>query len=342
MKKIIMVGSNPRTRGAIPWDAEAEFWTLNEAPMNAWMKRWDVLFQIHKRWDWERSNNLAHPNHPLFLKAQSGECLYCKGSGKAYADGKEVACPWCVDGIYIVPDHRYMTDVKQEVSEHPDGSGAKILLSRPPKTIIMQDDNDDVPGCSKFPVGIFTDENDKVYLTSTLAHMLAYAISIYPKLPIELYGFEAESNTEYAAQRPCIEYWVGYGRGLGMSIEAPGSGLLKGRHYAYDDYDQGYRSRLEMRKHALQEQLHNAEVESVKSEGELNALTPYRELPVIVEAWNNAYDDHFRKKNFVSFLRGTLKELDRAIEILDAYRQDTDEATKADMRRLIEIPYSLG
>jgi hypothetical protein len=101
-----------------------------------------------------------------------------------------------------------------------------------------------------------------------------------------------------------------------MSIEAPGSGLLKGRHYAYDDYDQGYRSRLEMRKHALQEQLHNAEVESVGSEGELKALTPYRELPVIESAWNKAYDDHFRKKNFVSFLRGTLKELDRAIEIL--------------------------
>jgi hypothetical protein len=54
-----------------------------------------------------------------------------------------------------------------------------------------------------------------------------------------------------------------------------------------------------------------AEVESVKSEGELNALTPYRELPVIESAWNKAYDDHFRKKNFVSFLRGTLKELDR-------------------------------
>jgi len=313
-KKLIFVGSNPRTRHLIPWEEpDAEFYTLNEAPMNAWVKRWDVLFQIHPRWDWDRQNNLAHPNHPLFIKAKSGECLYCKGAGKAYADGKEVACPWCVEGIYTVPDHR---------------KG---------KTIIMQDDNEDVPGCIRFPVDGITD----LYLTSTLAHMLFYAI-FYRDAQIELYGFEAESNTEYAAQRPCIEYWVGYGRGLGMSIEAPGSGLLKGRHYAYDDYDQGYRSRLEMRKQALHVQLHEAEVESVKSEGELNALTPYRELPVIESAWNKAYDDHFRKKNFVSFLRGTLKELDRAIEILDAYRQDSDEATKDDMRRLIEIPYSLG
>ena len=320
-KKIIIVGSNPRTRGAIPWHADAEFWTLNEAPMNEWVKRWDVLFQIHKRWDWDRQNNLAHPNHPLFIKAQSGECLYCKGKGKAYADGKEVKCPWCTDGIYIVPEHRQG------------------------KTIIMQDDNDDVPGCVRFPVEEITKalcDDDKPYFTSTLAHMLVYAIYEKPNCEIELYGFEAESNTEYAAQRPCIEYWVGYGRGLGMSIEAPGSGLLKGRHYAYDDYDQGYRSRLEMRKRALEQQLHTAEVESVGSEGELKALTPYKDLPVIVEAWNKTYDDHFRKKNFVSFLRGTLKELDHAIEILDAYRQDTDEATQADARRLIEIPYQLG
>ena len=318
MKKIIMVGSNSRTRHLIPWDTDAEIWTLNEAPMNAWMKRWDVLFQIHKRWDWDRLNNLAHPNHPLFIKAQSGECLYCKGGQEnVYMDGQQVKCPWCNDGIYTVPDHR---------------AG---------KTIIMQDDNEDVPGCVKFPIEDMMP--GKPYLTSTLAHMLYYAIHFYhPGYQIELYGFEAESNTEYAAQRPCIEYWVGYGRGLGMSIEAPGSGLLKGRHYAYSDYDQGYRSRLEMRKQALQVQLHEAEVESVKSEGELNALTPYRELPVIESAWNKAFDDHFRKKNFVSFLRGTLKELDRAIEILDAYRQDSHEATQADIRRLVEIPYSLG
>ena len=332
MKKIIMVGSNTRTRHLIPWEAEAEIWTLNEAPMNAWVKRWDVLFQIHPRWDWDRLNNLAHPNHPLFIKAVDAPCLYCKGGQEnVYMDGQQVKCPWCKDGIYTVPDHR---------------KG---------KTIIMQDDNEDVPGCVKFPLEA---AGEKPYLTSTLAHMLAYAIHNYkielskevwkplfykpPSAQIELYGFEAESNTEYAAQRPCIEYWVGYGRGLGVSIEAPGSGLLKGRHYAYDDYDQGYRSRLELRKQALHVQLNAAEVESVKSEGELNALTPYRELPVIESAWNKAFDDHFRKKNFVSFLRGTLKEIDRAIEILDAYRQDTDEATQADMRRLIEIPYQLG
>jgi len=85
MNKLIFVGMNPKTRHLIPWDADAEIWTLNEAPMNAWLKRWDVLFQIHPRWDWDRSNNLANPNYPYFVKGINGDCMYCKGEGKAIA-----------------------------------------------------------------------------------------------------------------------------------------------------------------------------------------------------------------------------------------------------------------
>jgi hypothetical protein len=244
-----------------------------------------------------------------------------------------IAKAWCTDGIYIVPENR---------------AG---------KRIVMQDDNSDVPGCVSFPVEAIIDfhtTDKKPYFTSKLAHMLVYAIFQYREAAIEMYGFEAESNTEYAVQRPCIEYWVGYGRGFGMSIEAPGSGLLKGKHYGYKDFDQGYRSRLELRKHALQDQLSAAEIEAVKSEAALQSITglidnhipdqskPYDYMEPVFAERNRLFDDHFRKKNFVSFLRGTLKELNHAIEILDAYRQDSEEATQADTRRLIEIPYSLG
>lgn len=322
MKKIIMIGMNPRTRSLIPWGAEdAEFWTLNEGPSKDWMQRYDVVFQIHARWDWDRSNNLADPNHPRYIKAESGECLYCKGSAKVWKDGTEHPCPWCEGGQYHVPHHRMG------------------------KKIIMQDQNEDVPGCVRFPLELAVAnlcKDGKPYFTSTLAHMLVYAMVAHPDCEIELYGFEAESNTEYAVQRPCIEYWVGYGRGLWMSIEAPGSHLLIGKHYGYQDFDQGYRSRLEFRKRDLQEQLHNAEIESVKSEGRLDALTPFKQIKRIKPLWNQAFDEHFRKKNFVSFLRGTLKEQELSIKILDAYRQDSDEATQADARALIEMKYQLG
>ena len=327
MNKIIMVGMNQKTRHLIPWDADAEFWTLNESAMKDWVKRWDVLFQIHPRWDWDRLNNLAEPNHPLFIKGEDGQCLYCKGSNEVYKDGQAAECPWCEEGKYIVPRHRWGVDRKGK---------------RPPKKIIMQHKNKDVTGSMRFPLKEIVSLDGKTYLTSTLAHMLAYAIHYFPNTPIELYGFEAESSTEYAVQRPCIEYWVGYGRGLGMSIEALGSGLLTGKHYAYEDSDQGYRSRLEMRKHVLMDQLNTAEIEAVKSEGALNALNPLKQIEEVREYWESAFDDQFKKKNFVSFLRGTLKELDRSMQILDAYRQDSPEATQADTRRLIELPYQLG
>lgn len=312
MAKIIMVGMNPRTRNLIPWDSDAEIWTLNEGHSKEWMKRYDVLFQIHPKWDWDRSNNISDPNHPLYIKAQSGQCLYCKGEGKAYNEGKEVPCPFCEYGVYTVPEHR---------------AG---------KTIIMQDMNDDVQGCIKMPLP------EKPYLTSTLAHMLYYAIQVSQALSIELYGFEAESGTEYAHQRACIEYWIGYGRGHGMSIDAPGSGLLKGLHYGYKDMDQGYRSRLEMRKRTLQENLNAAEIAAVKSEGALEALNPFRELEGFKDIWGMAYDDHFKKKNMVSFMRGTIRELDNAISILDGYRLDSDQAKQIDVKRLIETQYGLG
>lgn len=314
--KIVIIGMNPRTRDRIPWDADAEFWTLNEAPSKDWLKRYDVLFQIHPRWDWDRSNNISDPNHPLYLKTLCTDCLYCKGEGKAYSAGEAVPCPYCNYGVYTPPDHRFKNGR--------------------PKTIIMQDMNEDVPGCEVMPI------SEKPYLTSTLAHMLYYAITCFPGRAIELYGFEAESGTEYAQQRPCIEYWVGYGRGLGMSIEAPGSGLLTGKHYAYEDVDQGYRSRLEMRKRTLQENLNAAEVAAVKSEGNLEALTPFKGIKSILPHWAEAFDDHFRKKNMVSFIRGTIKEIDNAIAILDSYRQDSDEAKQTDARRLIETQYGLG
>jgi hypothetical protein len=88
--------------------------------------------------------------------------------------------------------------------------------------------------------------------------------------------------------------------------------------------------------------LNSAETAAVKSEGYLDALTPYQKNKRIRPVWEKAYDDHFKNKNMVSFIRGTIMELNKSIEILDAYRQDSDEATQGDVRRMIEIPYGLG
>jgi len=315
---------NPKTRNLINWEEDADYFTLNEAAENEWMKRWDILFQIHPRFDWERNNNFASPNHPLFIKEQSGDCIFCAGTGKATKDGQEVDCPWCEAGQYILPEHR---------------KG---------KIIIMQDQNDDVPGCQRLPIEDMIKtycKDGKPYLTSTFSHMMVFALYAsmenYRYSDITLYGFEMESDTEYAHQRACAEYWIGYGRALGIKIEAPGAKILTGQHYAYETSAQGERTRLELRINHLKAQLRNAEAEAIKSEGALNAITPFKGIPEVTPAFDLHFDEHFRRKGFVSFLRGAIQETENTIRMHDAYNADGNERP-SDAAQMLGLTYELG
>jgi hypothetical protein len=307
---------NPKTRHLIPWDDDIEIWSLNESYMGSWLRRYDVLFQLHPRWDWERNNNIADPNHPRFIKAESGNCLFCAGTGHAMKEGKEVDCPHCYEGFYAPPEHR---------------NGKKI---------IMQDLNTDVPGCVNFPIKAIMNDYGSKYFTSTFAHMLIYAFHNGYQ-DIQTYGFEMESDTEYIHQRPCAEYWIGYGRALGIKIEAPGAGILKGAHYAYDSNVQGYRTRLELRVNHLKDQLRNAEAEAIKSEGALNAVTPFKNIPEVTPAFDLRYDEHFRRKGFVSFLRGAIRETENLVKLYDAYNTDGSEKP-SDAAQMLGLTYELG
>lgn len=320
--RLILVGQNPRTRAAIPWDdPNAEIWTLNEAPVNDWLKRYDRLFQIHPRWDWERENNFADPNHPLFLKAISGECLFCHGAGHATRkDGTPAECPYCKGGQYAPPDHR---------------AG---------RLIYMQESFPDVPGAVALPLDEMTERfcADAVpYFTSTFAFMLVFAAGMLEFPEIVCYGFGMESDTEYRDQRPCADYWGGYFRGRGVKISAPGSPLFSGPLYAFESPLQGLRTRYDLRLRHLAGQLQNAERAAFLAEGALQAVTPFRNQAEVTPAFMQWEIDHFRKKSFVSFLRGAIKETENAIRMIDAY--DADASTRSgNMRAIMELEYELG
>lgn len=295
MKKLALVGMNPKTRSNAPYDdPDFEIWTLNEAYVNPWMKRFDVLFQLHPRWDWERPNNMADPNHPNYIKALS------------------------VEGSYILP---------------PERIGKKI---------VMQDHNEDVPGCVVLPIARMTEfcYYGIPYFTSTFAHMLVYAF-LGDYTDIQIFGFEMESDTEYAHQRACAEYWIGYGRAMGIKIEAPGANILQGVHYAFGSNWQGYRTRLDLRKNHLMQQLQQAEAEAIKSEGALNAITPFKNIPEVTPAFDAHYDEHFRRKGFVSFIRGTIREIENTTAIYDAYYMD-GKGEPPDVSKLLALTYELG
>ena len=319
--KLILVGMNARTRSKAPWDGPDEIWTLNEGHNETWLKRFDRLFQIHKRADWERRNNLADVNHALYLKCVPSACVLCSGTGKALRDSVEVACPYCEGGTYTPPAHR---------------AG---------KLIYMQEAYPDVPGSVALPYEEMASFSRKVtgevYLTSTFVMMLLFAAGWMQYKEIECYGFGMESESEYANQRPCAEFWAGYCMARGVRITAPGSGLFRGNLYAYGDSLMGLRTRYELRKGHLRDQLAIAEAEAMKAEGAVNALAPFKDLPGVTSAYDRWFDDNFTKKGFVTFLNGTLKELEVSLRALDAFKADGTEHP-GDARAALEWKYELG
>ena len=57
------------------------------------------------------------------------------------------------------------------------------------------------------------------YFTSSVAYAIALAI-LQERSEIYIYGIELEDRTEYACQRECYLFWVGFagGRGISLSI----------------------------------------------------------------------------------------------------------------------------
>ncbi len=71
------------------------------------------------------------------------------------------------------------------------------------------------------------------YWTNTIAYMLALAVhEEYEE--IHMWGVDMATGTEYAQERPCVEFWLGLAAGRGITITVPDSSpLLKGFNGAY-------------------------------------------------------------------------------------------------------------
>ena len=77
------------------------------------------------------------------------------------------------------------------------------------------------------------------YLTSTAAYMLALALMEHQDGDtidvIHTAGIELQIATEYSMQRMCIEYYIGWARGMGIEFRpAPATSLLHAPVYAVD------------------------------------------------------------------------------------------------------------
>jgi hypothetical protein len=81
LKKLAIVGAHPRTRDDAPWDdKDFDIWAFNEALSvdleKRWIKRADVIFQMHLPAIWRNPLNRNDPRHLEWLKTQRDVPVY--------------------------------------------------------------------------------------------------------------------------------------------------------------------------------------------------------------------------------------------------------------------------
>ena len=89
MKTLAIVGSHPETREKAPWDNPAvDIWVFNEAPNQAWVKRWSACFQLHEPTIYTNPNNRTDPGHWAWLQQHHGKPIYMQAVDNRVPDSK--------------------------------------------------------------------------------------------------------------------------------------------------------------------------------------------------------------------------------------------------------------
>ena len=76
-----------------------------------------------------------------------------------------------------------------------------------------------VPNAKVYPVADMFAKYGK-YFTNSISYMLVHAIEQGYK-NIALYGIDMAMDSEYQYQRPCVEYYIGLARGMGIVVDIP-------------------------------------------------------------------------------------------------------------------------
>lgn len=81
-----------------------------------------------------------------------------------------------------------------------------------------------IPQSVQYPIEDITKRFGR-YFTSSVAYMIALAIREGAK-EIGLYGMTMGCDDEYSIQKPCLEYLIGYARGMGIQVTIPKDSML--------------------------------------------------------------------------------------------------------------------
>lgn len=79
----------------------------------------------------------------------------------------------------------------------------------------------EIPTSISYPIGEVIDALGVDYFTNSIDYMIAYAIYIEAD-EINLYGVNLVNDSEYAFEKPGVDFWVGYAKGRGIRVNVFG------------------------------------------------------------------------------------------------------------------------
>jgi hypothetical protein len=112
-------------------------------------------------------------------------------------------------------------EIHDNLSEHKDPKRYENWVLAQELPVVAGEKN--FAGCvvERFPYKKVEELYGSLYLTSSPAYMMAYAI-LKGATEIQIYGVDLSvSDHEYFWQRPCMEAWIGFAKGRGIKVVIP-------------------------------------------------------------------------------------------------------------------------
>lgn len=138
--------------------------------------------------------------------------------------------------------------------------------------VFMWEAQSDLPMSIEYPKTEVTARFGR-YFTNSISWMIAHAL--YEGVThLGIWGVDMAQGTEYAAQRPSCEYFIGMAAGMGIQVFIPEqSDLIKSANLYGAEDDSALRAKLLARDAELRTRLEDAQQQRAQSEAAINQLT---------------------------------------------------------------------
>ena len=293
-------------------DPSIEIWACNESYNADYLKntdgdfRIDRWFQVHLEEDWSRVNNPNDPRHPEWLSLNHNFPIYMQEK---------------FDGI--------PNSVKIPMDEMNEEFFSNAFSFK------------DAEDSSKFTPWI--ELWGEGYYTSSFALMMATAIYL-KKDPIQIWGFNMGTHSEWMYQKPGGEFWVAMALGRGIDVQiAANSPIMQGSVYGYETANVLLPAQVRERLKLLQTELPPLKEATLQYHGarlELEDIFKDQVCPdddtikLRLETRTQAELASSCKTNFYI---GSTSEAEVYLKYMHQRHEDTDEATGFVDRLTLEV-----